>query len=143
MADEYGASRIVTIGNSGGGMGALRYGAALNASHVLAFSPAVNLDIAFLEAHSDYRARAAIRKLNRLFPPEVLDARRFIESTDFSGRIDVYAGAKSREDQSQLNNLSGLKHVHLHAIEGVSAHDSIGPAVLNGTLLDALQRIVS
>lgn len=143
MAEVYSAKRIITIGNSGGGMGALRYGAALNASHVLAFSPAVNLDLEFLEATSDYRARAVIRKLNRLFTPETLDVRHFIKSTDMTGRMDVYAGAQSLEDQCQIHHLAGLNNVHLHAIEGVNEHESIGPAVLDGTLLAALKRVVS
>ncbi|MDX1751278.1 MAG: hypothetical protein R3271_13260 [Methylophaga sp.] len=142
LAKEYGATRFITIGNSGGGMGALRYGAALNASHVIAFSPAVNLNLSFLEAQSDYRARAAIRKLNRLYSSDDLDVRRYIESVDFTGRMDIYAGTDSREDQCQIRHLEGLDRVYLHDVANVSVHESIGPAVLDGTLLAALERVL-
>lgn len=142
MAGEYGASRIVTIGNSIGGAGAMYYGATLNASHVLAFSPPTNANIDFLEDNADFRALPAARRFKRLFGSDLLNLRLFIANSPFTGRMDVYAGEKSHNDMSHIKNLEGLNNVHLHAIKGVSKHNCIGPAILDGTLLQALKRLV-
>lgn len=143
IAQGYGARKIITFGNSAGGVGALHYGVALNASHILVYSPLTNLSLSFFDQHSDYRSRPEIRKINQVVPEERLDVKDVIENSFFNGQIDIFVGEYCAKDLIHMNYLADLPQVSTHTVKGIAAHTVVAPSLLDGSLLRKLQCLVS
>jgi tetratricopeptide (TPR) repeat protein len=137
-----GLTRVVTLGSSGGGIGAIRYGAKLNAERVVSFSGPTNLTESFLEQHGDTRARAVIKGLNRRLGPERLDLRRILEQETHRPPLYKYFCADQAGDRAQAENIAHLPEVELHPIDEYSQHDSICAALGTGQLLSQLNAIL-
>lgn len=142
IAKGYGAKRIITLGNSAGGVGALHYGVALNASHILVYSPLTNLSLEFFERHADYRNRPQIRLINKNVPAERLDIKGVLEKSGFEGQIDICVGEYCTKDLIHMNRLIDLPQVSTYTVKGIAAHTVVAPALLDGSLLQSLQRLI-
>lgn len=139
IAQSYGVRRIITLGNSAGGIGALHYGVALNASHILAYSPLTNLRLDFFNHHGDYRNRPQICKINDEVSAERLDIKAILDKGCFNGKVELYAGEYCIKDLVHLDHLDELPNVSTHTVKGIASHTAVTPALLDGTLLQALQ----
>lgn len=137
-----GANRIFTIGTSGGGFGALRYGIELNAENILLYSPPTNLQMSFLRENNDFRARAVIRRVNRDLTPEQLDMYALLKNSPHKPRIDAYFSADNPGDRAQVMNIADLPNVYSHQIEGVEDHDTISSAFARGYLQKDLESMI-
>lgn len=142
IVKDYGAKRIFTIGSSGGGVGALRYGLELEAENILTFSGPTNLNWDFLKKNKDLRARAVIRNLNRNLSKEQLDLRMSIQNSPHKPRIDAYFGEENHGDKTQALNIEDLPNVHLHALSHIEQHGTIGVAFVRGHLKADIDRMI-
>lgn len=138
-----GGKRVFTLGTSGGGFGALRYGVTLGAENILTFSAPTNLQFDFLRKHKDFRARAVIRRLNTLLTPEQLDIGKMLERHFYKPRIDVYYCAENSGDLAQAENIKHLPNVNLHPIDDSDDHSSVNVAFSKGYLKADIERMLN
>jgi tetratricopeptide (TPR) repeat protein len=137
LADWH-STRVVSIGNSGGGYGALRYGLDLGAERVLGFSAPTIMSEDFLLRY-DRRARATVKRFNRLVPDMAVDLRPLLERAPAAPRIDLYFGSDMPQDRMHAERLQGLPSVNLHPVERVGRHDVAGALLLEGRLAAILE----
>lgn len=125
LADEAGARRIVTFGNSLGGYAALRYGPLLGAERVLAFIPATTGFDNVPDDRRDEMIRAGWVDIVPLYArPDAPPAR-------------VLFGAQNAADRAAAVRLAGLPKIALEALPGWKTHDVFG-ALLRAGRLDAV-----
>lgn len=108
LAKDYGAKRIITAGHSAGGTAALDYGVALDACHILAYTPVGNLSLDFFDYYADYRNRPKIRRVNQLVSVDRLDVKAVLDKGDFRGQFGHYAGEYCVKDLVHVDYLSDL-----------------------------------
>jgi pimeloyl-ACP methyl ester carboxylesterase len=73
-----GISKVITLGSSMGGHGALLFGALLGADHTIAFAPQVNMDAGWLAQNGDDRWQWKAKEINRIGYDHLNLARLFI-----------------------------------------------------------------
>lgn len=124
MFDELGVTRVHTIGNSAGGMGAVSYGLDLDAGQVLGFSAPV----ALTRKAADLDRRTAVfaeRILSPAVPESRRDLRGRIEASTGDTRIHLYYGEEMPEDRYHAAALEGARNVHLHPLPGLAGHGAL------------------
>jgi hypothetical protein len=134
--------KIYTLGNSGGGLGAMVYGCSLDARRAISFSGPTDLSHSFLRQHGDTRAQAAIHALNRRLSENQLNLRGWLESQEHRCPIHAYFCENEEHDAIQARNIAHLPEVTLCPISHYSEHESIGSALGTGDLLKEFKSIL-
>ena len=115
--------RLFCLGVSGGGFAALHYGAALGAERSLLFAAQTNGAPGAMQL--DARAKIAYRRILQKAPERVVDTRPLLEANPAGPRIDLWYGEQMPRDRQHALHLQGVPNVHLHPIDGLSAHDVV------------------
>jgi tetratricopeptide (TPR) repeat protein len=121
MLNGMGIHRICTLGNCDGGFAAIRYGIELGAERIVVFGA---------PTHSSEDALSRIEQArnfmkNRLaakVPSAMMDLRPFLESREYSARLDLFYEEEDVRDSLQALHLAGLPGVRLHPQPGISNH---------------------
>ena len=126
ISRSLGAERIVTMGNSSGGSGALAYGPRLGAERCIAFSPVLQ---AWRTVYNETPTRPAARlvSLREEGRVEWPDARSFLSGSPM--QADVYYSPTISRDRKQAELLKGLANVTLNPVDDVPAHTEV-PVVM-------------
>ena len=115
--------RLFCLGVSGGGFAALHYGAALGAERSLLVAAQTNGAPGAMQL--DARAKIAYRRILQKAPERVVDTRPLLEANPAGPRIDLWYGEQMPRDRQHALHLQGVANVHLHPIDGLSAHDVV------------------
>lgn len=91
--------KLITLGASAGGYAAIRFGVALNADRVLAFSPQTLIDKETVRVF----AKSCLRDMS--FDRIDLDLNKVLERYDSNAAIEVYYGSKNRRDRIAVNHI--------------------------------------
>ncbi len=137
IADELGATRIVTLGTSAGGFSAMLYGLHLKAHSVLAFGSVTNATPEYLA--TDPRGRAVARRAARLVEPRNLDVRPLLADPDCRTRVHLYFGAQMPVDTRNARHLEDFPTVRLHPEDGLDRHQILRELVLRGRFQSLLR----
>ncbi|MFN2138073.1 MAG: hypothetical protein ACK2UK_19110 [Candidatus Promineifilaceae bacterium] len=121
--------KVITLGGSMGGYGALLFGHMLQADEVHAFSPQSFLPSrqgrhlwkAMLARSWPLLRKQAMLRLDRQLDRRYFDLRPLL-SDDHSTEYHVYFGMDNELDLAHGRHLAGLATVHLHAFENVGHH---------------------
>ena len=138
--DALKAERVVCLGNSSGGYGALRYGIELEAARVFAFSGAVNMTPEF---NTFLNRNAAALRLAEMFPDARLDLRELYLAAARPPAVELYHGAKSWDDRIQNEHMAGLAGVVLEAVPGYAGHGTLPELIRRRQFDPILARIES
>ena len=132
IADDLGARRIICLGTSGGGYGALRFGLELGAETIVSLAGLVNMD----PETQPIRKPMAV-KLRKTFPNEELDCRALYLAAKERPRMIIAYGEHAWDDRLQAELMKGIDGVELIS---VSAHDEHGvvPELIRREELDPL-----
>lgn len=131
LLESHGTQRLLCLGTSAGGFGAIRYGLRLKAARIMAVSPPVSFRV--VDEFGDSRARMFVQRMYSLFGKEEdLDLSRDVAAAGGHSRLDVWFGAQSRTDAAHAQMLDGLPGVTLHPLEGNSEHTVFPDIIENG-----------
>lgn len=110
---DIGAPRVVTLGTSAGGFGAILFGALIEADSVIAFSPQTFLTHRLRLVHRERRWHRQLRDLHRLTRPadRVLDLRSVLRRGQTP--IAVHVGSQERLDGTHARHIASLPCVDL------------------------------
>ena len=116
-------SRLITIGQSMGGYGAIMFGMLLNADRIVAFGPLSHLDPREAVRYGDLRFLAVMERL-QLDPPKsaYLDLPKLGKSLDYQGRLDVIYGTHPGNDDGVSGNLDAMHAFRLARLPNVTLH---------------------
>ncbi|WP_028029763.1 hypothetical protein [Gemmobacter nectariphilus] len=129
-------SRLLCMGTSAGGFGAIRYGLRLEAEKVLCASPPTSCTADFLASAEDKRGRLLMRRLWAQFDAAELDVEPDLRAASGRCQVDVWHGADYPIDVAHAAHLAGCPGVHLRPIAGLDQHSSFAQIVINGALQD-------
>ncbi|MEW5838000.1 MAG: tetratricopeptide repeat protein [Pseudomonadota bacterium] len=124
--------KIITLGFSVGGVGAIRYGLELNADHIIGCSTFTIGTRTFIE-NNDRRALAMIRRLNNTIDQSKLDLLPLVEKNSHS-KIHLFFGELNAGDKTQANHLAEANNVELYPIKNHKDHSVIVPFMQSGLL---------
>jgi tetratricopeptide (TPR) repeat protein len=129
---DMGVTRVHTLGNSAGGMGAVSYGLDLNANQVLGFSAPVSL----LDKVAQIDRRTAVfnERLMKYVPEPRRDLRARIEAHAGDTHVHLYYGEEMPEDRFHAAALEGARNVHLHPLPGLAGHGALFSVAQSGQL---------
>lgn len=135
---QSGCRRLVCIGNSMGGYGALLVGSLARADHVVAFSPQTFISRWPRLRHWDRRWRGRIRDARRSDRAVrgAFDLAAFLRPPEY-GHADIYADAGHRLDALHADRLRCVERTTIHAIAG--GHGAIRQLRDSGTLLSIIR----
>lgn len=121
--DGMGITRVHTLGNSAGGMGAVTYGLDLDAGQVLGFSAPV----ALLDKTDQIDRRTVVfnQRMMKYVPEARRDLRARIEAHSGETHIHLFFGEEMPEDRYHASYLEGARNVHLHALPGLAGHGAL------------------
>jgi hypothetical protein len=141
VISEQEVERLVMIGNSAGGYGALVFGALLEADLVLSFSPQTNLDRAWMEEVGDHRWVGNFTMLADLGGPDP----RWVDLRDALPRerrektvFEVHYPVHFEHDRRQAERLEGVEGVEMRGHER-GYHNFIQTLRGNGELAEILR----
>jgi hypothetical protein len=104
---------VVCVGNSMGGYGALLFGLACEATHIIAFSPQTRFDREFCEAIGERRWQGEYRSLPQYQSLEEMTARAMLDRNSKT-RIDIYVGERQPEDVAYVREIEYYPNVTTH-----------------------------
>lgn len=136
--DALGSSRLLCIGNSAGGYGAILYGCELNAASAMAF--ATPTTIAENAEEFDHREPLVHGVLRSRVPPSkrpALDLLPRLESRQPPLRVALHFGERHREDSMHARRVGHVPGVSLHPVPGLTEHGTF-PALRRSGQIDAL-----
>jgi tetratricopeptide (TPR) repeat protein len=138
LITRYGATRVLTLGNCIGCLGALRYGLSLGAQGVLAVSPKLRLG-----GRPAPHQRAQLRPVHER--PPVQDKNIHREYLEVSSRPNVALifGARCARDAYVANVMADVPGVTLAAIPDSSDTDSVKDLLVRGLFEPLLQDFVA
>ncbi|WP_396267810.1 hypothetical protein [Ideonella sp.] len=134
LQQALGCTKLLTLGSSAGGSGALSYGVKLGADKILAFSPVTAVKASFyesrdLKAPDSERVVKRWRRLERLMKPaDQFDCREVIQASGTKSRIRVHYPTGLYWDRMWGENLQGLPQVELFAHDDVAEHSLLNEA---------------
>ncbi len=139
VRDDLGAIRCYTLGSSSGGYAAVRFGIALGADGILAFSiPTVSpADVRLANVQMMFQG------LQRDFPDEEFDLVQFCANAGDIPPITLAFGEKCVRDRTAAEKLAGFPQVRLQMAPGSSAHPCIKAFVANGSFFPMIERMIS
>jgi hypothetical protein len=113
-----GAQRLVVVGASAGGYGAIVFGSLLSADAVMAFAPITFLSSRLRRRHRDTRwaEEVATAHASPGLARQYLDLRKALRSREGATRIDLYYPARNRLDTCHAQHLRRVRVVTLHPI---------------------------
>ena len=101
--------KLITLGASAGGYAAIRFGVALNADRILAFSPQTLIDKETVRVF----AKSCLRDM--AFDRIDLDLKKVLDHYNSKAAIEVHYGLKNRRDRIAVNHIR--EHVKVIAYE--------------------------
>jgi Tfp pilus assembly protein PilF len=113
------AKRLCTIGHSGGGRAAIRYGVELEAANIVSIAGATGA-APCLDPAAYPRDQITHSRTLRHAGSEMLDLKPFLESQRFASKIALVHGANSASEVANALYLSAIRGVTLHPIPGPS-----------------------
>lgn len=125
-------TRLLCLGSSAGGFGAIRFGLRLGADKVLCASTPTTGNTDFLATAGESRARLLTHRMLSRFPQQALDLRAELQAMGHRCRVDLWFGADCPMDVAHASHLAGYPGVHLRPIEGLDRHESFASIVARG-----------
>lgn len=98
--------KVITIGSSMGGHGALLFGALLGVDHVIAFSPQVNMDHNWLLPHGDLRWQLKASEINH-------------SAYDYLNLAELLHSRRPKETSLFYDSAVGLDELHARTLQGL------------------------
>lgn len=132
LSRSLGASRIVCVGQSTGGYGALRYGLELGAESVLAFSPLIRRPL------NPRRREALSLRAGRPLDEAEVNLRQLWAQSRITPRTTIVHGADNANDRRAAEELSARPGVTVRPLEGVGEHGVIQVLLARGAFGAAL-----
>ncbi|NEX93554.1 hypothetical protein, partial [Caulobacter sp. 17J65-9] len=123
MLDALGVRRLITVGNSAGGVGAISYGIDMGAEQIIGFGSPTTL-IGKLKS-VDHRARAFADRLYRSVPHEQRDIEAKLRDPARKARVDLFYGEGMPEDRAHATQVEGVHGVTLRPLAGFGGHGSL------------------
>jgi hypothetical protein len=137
--DGLGARRVICLGCSGGGFGALLYALELGGDGISMGSP-VNMEPEF-NRHMNHAATA--EQLKAAFPDEDLDLRRRIEAAARPPRTLIVFGERNWNERIHAQQAEGLPGAELYPVAGYKGHATIVELIRRGELDPMLSAFVA
>ncbi len=114
------ATRVVMIGNSGGGFAAILFGTLTGADEIHAFNPPTKL---LVEADTSYPEQLAILHSKTGLDSPYIDLRKILLRTpDSNPLIFIHYSRGDKKDRTQARYLKGIPNVHLLQYPFISHH---------------------
>lgn len=130
IRDRY--DRVLYLGNSMGGYGALLFGLDSNATEILVFSPQTRFDLEFCTAIGERRWRSEFSSMRTVRDAHSMAVRaRWPESC--STRVQGFAGELNPQDMAHCRELQGLQGFELK-LYPQSGHDLVHDLRATGEL---------
>ncbi|WP_371345131.1 hypothetical protein [Ancylobacter sp. IITR112] len=136
LCAQFGSRRVLCLGQSAGGYGALHYGTKLRADGILTFSPIILPVMA-----EDGRARIA-RRIGRALTVAETDLRHAIASAAHTAHIEIVYGTENVADVASARHLADLPNVVERPLSGVDSHGTIQVAVASNRFVPLLEAFV-
>lgn len=140
MAANLGARRVLCVGMSAGGYGALSCAAALGAERVLAFSPAINLDAEFNTFLTWSEAAALLRRWR---PDGEFDLRPRLARQGGDPPALIVYGRQCWDDRFHVEYAADLPGLSFWPLEGFRGHQSPTELVRRGEFGAVLQALAA
>jgi hypothetical protein len=118
LVGSTGATRLVTMGTSAGGFGAILFGCLLGADAVIAFGPQTFITDELRTRHGDERWPRNIERIHRTIP----EADRTLDVADVVAAapgtpVHVYVGTREPLDPVHADHLAGFPNVHVERFD--------------------------
>jgi len=129
---DLGVTRVHTLGNSAGGMGAVSYGLDLGANQIIGFSAPVSL----LDKVAQIDRRTAVfnERLMKYVPEPRRDLRARIDAHTGDTHVQLFYGEEMPEDRFHAAALEGARNVSLHPLKGMAGHGALFSMAQSGKL---------
>lgn len=134
MLSRLNTRRLICLGTSGGGFGAIRYGMRLEAAHILCASPPTSFDV--VDSIGDDRARLLVQRMAAQFGKENLDMLADVRAGGGKTRLTIWFGADAREDAAHARHLEGQPGVTLVPVPDFAAHTTFEKILESGAFED-------
>lgn len=128
--------RLICLGQSAGGFGAIRYGRALGADGILAFSPLVHAEPARRHA---WLRRHGLTELGEA----AMDLRAQRLGDPAPPRLHIVCGAEHARDMAAARSLADMPGVSKAAIPGLAGHGSLQACVVAGTFVETVSAFLA
>ncbi|MGJ8686996.1 MAG: hypothetical protein ACSHWQ_05925 [Spongiibacteraceae bacterium] len=136
---QHRTKRLLCLGTSIGGFGAIRYGVLLKAEKVMGASSPTNITSDFMADIGDGRGRLVARRLQRSFTPEELDLRPEVALANGRCKIDLWYGEDYPIDANHASYLSGCAGVNQFPIPSLDSHGSFPSIIASGEFQEFLK----
>jgi len=123
--------RLVIMGGSAGGFGAIRWGIELEADRIVTFAPPTNIEVEFLDRIDDGRAKIMQKRLHLHIAPEHRNLAHCVAAAGGRTPIHLLFGTENAIDSGHAQNLAGLPGVHLHP-ESTAKHSLLNSLITAG-----------
>lgn len=133
---------IYTLGSSGGGLAALIYGEILNAKKVMCFSAPTNVQYDHMKRIGDFRGQALIKRINRVFHSDILDAKNTLTENTIKN-IWLFYGELNEEDKNHAHYLQEFSNVKINSLPRVSEHNTLWEIATKGLAREVFQEFVN
>lgn len=107
--------KIMVIGSSMAGFGAILYGAYLNADKIIAFAPQTNITENFNKIIGDNRFIDFFNKLKEV-PESIKDLKSFLKFNTVKS-IDLFVSSNEKNDLFHAKNLQDIANVNINTID--------------------------
>ncbi len=139
LLDGIGVRRLVCLGCSGGGFGALLYALELGGDAISMGSP-TSMEPEFLK-HMNHSAAAT--ELKAAFPYEDLDLRRRLEAAGRPPRALIVYAERNWNERIQAEHAAGLQRAELHPVTGYKGHATAAELIRRGEFEPMLASFIS
>lgn len=136
---ELGTRRLICIGSSAGGYGAMIYGLALGAERIVCLAAPTCMTEEFAREHGDTRGPMVRRKILEIPDPFGHDLRNRLVRAHVPQGVWMYFGAQSPIDRAHAEHLADLPDVVLKPLENFDRHNLVVPLILRGELAACLK----
>ncbi|TCL10319.1 hypothetical protein BXY66_2388 [Shimia isoporae] len=140
LVDDFDTKKLLCLGTSFGGFGAIRHAIQLKADRVLAASAPTNVTSEFLADIDDKRGRLVARRLHRTFPFGRLDLLPEVVAAQGRCHIDLWFGSEHEVDVQHARYLSDCPGVSLFPISELGEHLSLPHVIASGAFEEFLNR---
>jgi hypothetical protein len=132
-----GSKKTVTVGNSGGGLGALHYGVLLDAADTITFGPTIDIPFSLTYAGRRMKTRLIdFRDEGRIVWPDIP---KLLADNPQVNSVVFYA-EQNEIDRTHAELLKGLPNVTLSMVKDEDAHVLLPTLAVQGRLEDALSK---
>lgn len=135
-----GASGLCTMGISGGGLAAIRYGVELGASHVISFSGDTNRRIkGTIATIEDPDVKFIAWRVREKIPGDMVDVGPLLRGRSNLPAITLVYGEAAKADRDQASYLADIANVRLHPLAGVAEHRAMPKMASEAGFVDFLR----